>query len=51
MYKSFKKYFSNGTGRKASNYQVVKRNKRWLLASAVMLAMAWGGRGAIPRFR
>lgn len=39
MYKSFKKYFSNGTDRKAGNYPMAKRNKRWLLASAVMLAM------------
>ncbi|MDV2621028.1 hypothetical protein [Pediococcus acidilactici] len=43
MYKGFKKYFSNGTGHKAGNYQVAKRNKRWLLASAVMLAMLGAG--------
>ena len=43
MYKGFKKYFSNGTDRKAGNYQMAKRNKRWLLASAVMLAMLGAG--------
>ena len=43
MYKSFKKYFSNGTGRKASNYPVAKLNKRWIIASAVMLAMLGTG--------
>ena len=43
MYKGFKKYFSNGAGHKAGNYPVAKRNKRWLLASAVMLAMLGAG--------
>lgn len=43
MYKGFKKYFSNGADRKAGNYPVAKRNKRWLLASGVMLAMFGAG--------
>ncbi|KAF0364166.1 hypothetical protein GBP13_03095 [Pediococcus acidilactici] len=43
MYMGFKKYFSNGTDRKADNYPMVKRNRRWILASAVMLAMFGAG--------
>lgn len=43
MYKGFKKYVSNGTGRKAGNYPVAKRNKRWIIASTVMLAMFGAG--------
>ena len=43
MYMGFKKYFSNGTDRKADNYPMVKRNRRWILASALMLAMFGGG--------
>ncbi len=43
MYKGFKKYFSSGAVRKAGNYPMAKRNKRWLLASAVMLAMLGAG--------
>lgn len=43
MYMGFKKYFSNGTDRKADNYPMVKRNRRWILASALMLAMFGAG--------
>ena len=43
MYKGFKKYFSNGADRKAGNCPVAKQSKRWLLASAVMLAMLGAG--------
>ena len=43
MYMGFKKYFSNGTDRKADNYPMVKRNRRWVLASALMLAMFGAG--------
>ena len=43
MYMGFKKYFSNGTDRKADNYPMVKRNRRWILASALMLEMFGGG--------
>ncbi|AZP89853.1 lipid-binding SYLF domain-containing protein [Pediococcus acidilactici] len=43
MHMGFKKYFSNGTDRKADNYPMVKRNRRWILASALMLAMFGAG--------
>lgn len=43
MYKGFKKYFSNETERKVSNYWVAERNKRWIFVSTVMLAMLGTG--------
>ena len=43
MYMGFKKYFSNGPDRKADNYPMVKRNRHWILASALMLAMFGAG--------